>query len=259
MLQLVADIGNTETAVGLVESKGHRVQRHWRLRTRPPRTKAELEVFLGSLLGQRGDRAPIPQAVISSVAPEAVPGYSAAFSALVQGPVQLVGPSSQLPVRLDVEEPRTVGADRIVNTLAASTLYQMDAIVVDMGTAVTFDCVTRDAVFLGGVIAPGPSAGLDWLAERTAQLPRVGLEPPARVLGRRTKACIQSGVFFSAVDSVDGMVRRILEEWAPEECVVVATGGLSRLIGPHARTVERIDPLLTLKGLSIAGAHLAQL
>jgi type III pantothenate kinase len=168
-----------------------------------------------------------------------------------------VGPDSALPIRLDVEEPRTVGADRIVNTLAACQLYRRDTLAVDLGTATTFDCITGDGVFLGGVISPGLPAGLDWLAARTAKLPRVELLPPQVVIGRRTETCIQSGVFYQAVDSVDGIVRRIREEWGRPDAYVVATGGFASVIGPHLATVDEISPFLTLYGLAMAGEHIA--
>ena len=165
--------------------------------------------------------------------------------------------AAALPIRLDVEEPRTVGADRIVNTLAACELYKRDTIAVDLGTATTFDCITTEGVFLGGVISPGLRSGLDWLAARTAKLPRVELQPPERVIGRRTETCIQSGVFYQAVESVDGLVRRIKEEWDRPDALVVATGGFANAIGPYLATVDEIEPFLTLYGLAMAGELLA--
>ena len=156
-----------------------------------------------------------------------------------------------------MEEPLTVGADRIVNTLAAKTRFGRDTIAVDLGTATTFDCITADGVFRGGVIAPGLSAGLDWLARSTAKLPRVELVPPETVIGRRTETCIQSGVFYSAVDAVDGIVARIRASWGSDDLLVVATGGFAPVIGPSAASVDRVEPYLTLQGLGIAGAHLA--
>jgi type III pantothenate kinase len=111
---------------------------------------------------------------------------------------------------------------------------------------------------LGGVIAPGLSAGLEWLVKRTAKLPHVELEPPMLVIGRRTETCIQSGVFYSAVDAVDGVVRRIKQEWGRPDALVVATGGFATVLGPYLTTVERIVPFLTLYGLALAGRHVAR-
>jgi type III pantothenate kinase len=167
-----------------------------------------------------------------------------------------VGPASPLPIRLDVEEPLTVGADRIVNTLAAREMYHRDTIAVDLGTATTFDCITGEGAFLGGVISPGLHAGLEWLAARTAKLPRVELRPPEVVIGRRTETCIQSGVFYQAIDSVDGIVRRIKEEWGRPDAYVVATGGFSTVVGPFLGTVDEVEPFLTLYGLAMAGRHI---
>ena len=156
-----------------------------------------------------------------------------------------------------MEEPRTVGADRIVNTLAVRELYGRDTIAVDLGTATSFDLITADGVFMGGVIAPGVSAGLEWLGRRTAKLPRVELIPPEAAIGRRTETCIQSGVFYSAVDGVDGVVRRIVAEWGRADPYVVATGGFATVVGPHCTTVQHIEPFLTLYGLAIAGEELS--
>jgi type III pantothenate kinase len=181
-----------------------------------------------------------------------------ALARVSSGPLYSVGPDSDLPITLDVEEPRTVGADRIVNTLAAARLYGRDTVAVDLGTATTFDVITAEGVFKGGVIAPGVSAGLEWLGRRTAKLPTVRLVPPGRVVGRRTEACIQSGIFYSVVDGVDGVVRRILEEWGRPDMHVVATGGFAGVVAAHCRTVETIEPFLTLYGLALAGFWLAE-
>jgi type III pantothenate kinase len=150
-----------------------------------------------------------------------------------------------------------VGADRIANTLAARELYHRDSIVVDLGTAPTFDCITSDGVFRGGVISPGVPAGLEWLASRTAKLPLVELRPPSVVIGRRTETCIQSGVFYQAVEGVDGIVRRIKEEWGKPDACVAVTGGFATTIGPHLSGVDAIEPFLTLYGLAMAGDELA--
>ena len=168
----------------------------------------------------------------------------------------IIDTQSDLPIELDVEEPMSVGADRIVNTLAARELYHRDTIVVDLGTATTFDCITTEGVFKGGVISPGLLTGIDWLASRTAKLPRVELTPPPTVIGRRTETCIQSGIFYQAIDSIDGMVKRLREEWGHPDAYTVATGGFANTIGPHLATIDRIEPFLTLFGLAMAGEYL---
>ena len=253
-MQLVVDVGNTETVVGLVQGRTE-LKAHWRLSTAVPRTVDEYRHLLGGLL--REAELPAPSAaVVGSVVPDATAVLVPTLRALVNGPVHVVRPDSKLSIRLDVEEPRTVGADRVVNTLAARELYGRDTIAVDLGTATTFDLITADGVFMGGVIAPGVSAGLEWLGQRTATLPRVQLTPPAATIGRRTEACIQSGVFYSAVDGIDGVVRRIIAEWGRPDPYVVATGGFATVIGPHCTTVQHIEPFLTLYGLAIAGLEL---
>jgi type III pantothenate kinase len=140
----------------------------------------------------------------------------------------------------------------MLNTLAASRLYGVDIVAVDLGTATTFDCIAGDGTFMGGVIAPGPRAGIEGLAERASKLPYIDLVPPDLVIGRRTETCLRSGCFFSVVDSIDGMVRRIKLEWNRPDAVVLATGGLAALIAPHCRTVDLLEPYLTLYGLALA-------
>lgn len=256
--QLVADVGNTETAFGILDLSGKQVLANWGASTRVPRTSSEYGVLLKAFLQERPVAAgAIRRGVIGSVVPSVTRTLREAMSAVVDGPVLRITADSDLPIRLDVEEPRTVGADRIVNTLAAKTRFARDTIAVDLGTATTFDCITADGVFKGGVIAPGLSAGLDWLARNTAKLPTVELVPPDAVVGRRTETCIQSGVFYSVVDAVDGIVARIRESWRPTDLLVVATGGFAPVIGPHAKLVDRIEPFLTLEGLGVAGAWLA--
>jgi type III pantothenate kinase len=256
-MQLVVDVGNTETVVGLA-AEPTRLAAHWRVSSDVPRTVDEMTVLLRSLLaGSGAERGTVSQGVIGSVVPSATHVWQESLGRLVSGDVITVGPGSGLPIRLDVEEPKSVGADRIVNTLAARELFARDTIAVDLGTATTYDCITADGVFLGGVIAPGLSAGLEWLDKRTAKLPRVSLRPPALVIGRRTEACIQSGVFYSVVDAADGVVRRIKAEWNRPDALVVATGGFANVLGPHLATVDRIEPFLTLYGLALAGRHIA--
>ncbi len=256
-MQLVVDVGNTETVLGVVSGRTD-LKGHWRISTKVPRTPDEYGHLLRGLLGEEGfAREDLTRAVVGSVVPAATAVLVPTLEAMVHGPVFVVDPAVSLPVRLEVDEPRTVGADRIVNTLAARELYHRDVIAVDLGTATTFDCITEDGVFVGGVIAPGVSAGLEWLGARTAKLPSVQFGPPGRVIGTRTEDCIQSGIFYGVVDAVDGMVRRIRGSWERPEALVVATGGYASLVGRHCATVERIEPWLTLYGLALAGELLA--
>jgi type III pantothenate kinase len=251
--RLVVDVGNTETALGLVDPSGPGILGHWRLSSGVPRTGDEMHLLLRSLLLQDGvDLETVAGAVVGSVVPSVTESFRGALERIFPGRVVVVDRAEGLPIRLDVEEPRTVGVDRFVNTLAASRLYERDTIAVDLGTATTFDCITADGVFLGGVISPGILSGEEWLARRTAKLPRVDFRPPGQVIGRRTETCLHSGLFYSVIDAVDGIVDRIRREWGTDP-LVVATGGFAGLVAPHSRSVERTEPHLTLYGLAMAG------
>jgi type III pantothenate kinase len=194
---------------------------------------------------------------LASVAPPVTQSITQGITLITGCSGVAVDATTPLPITLDVDEPLTVGADRIVNALAAVELFRSDAVVVDFGTATTFDCVTADSKFLGGAIMPGLRTSADQLTRRTAKLPATELRAPSRVIGRRTEECIQAGVLFGAADAVDGMVRRIAAEWPSKtKPRIVATGGLSPVVAPLTTTIELVDPDLTLRGLRIAASHL---
>lgn len=250
---LVCDVGNTETTLGIYE--GDTMRAHWRIMTAVPRTADEFGLLLRQLLIDDGiNPTHIMGASIASVVPRITAPLVAASKAwLHDKPVHLVDGRSKLPITLDVEEPQTVGADRIVNTLAASKLFGRDAIVVDLGTATTFDCITADGVFLGGVIAPGVLVMLETLVRRTSKLPATELILPQRTIGRRTEECIRAGVMYGAAESIDGLVRRIKAEWPGKQTpLVIGTGGLSETFQPLCTELNRVDPFLTLRGLQLA-------
>lgn len=249
---LVFDVGNTETTVGLFD--GDTLHAHWRITTDATRTPDEIaltlrgllassDIVLGSVLG----------VAIGSVVPSMTDPLAEACQSLCGVKPVIVDARSKLPITLDVLEPLTVGADRIINTLAASRTLGVDTIVVDLGTATTYDCITADGVFLGGVIAPGVRTSAETLFRRTSKLPSTELVAPERVIGRRTEECIRSGVVLGAADAIDGLVRRIKGEWpTPRIPIVIATGGLASMIAPHCTTIDRVDPHLTLVGLRLA-------
>jgi type III pantothenate kinase len=254
---LVVDVGNSETVIGLVSGESPVVTKSWRISTSVPRTGDEFRLLLRGLVEESGVAASgLRRSVLCSVVPSVTGPLSQALTGLLDRETIVVRSGDGLPIRLEVDEPLTVGADRIVNTLGAKELFGRDTIAVDMGTATTFDCITADGVFKGGVIAQGLKAGIEWLGRRTAMLPTVELTPPDRVIGSRTETCMQSGVFYSAVEGIDGIVRRIREEWASEDILVIATGGYAEVMGRHCRTVDRIEPFLTLQGLALAGEYL---
>lgn len=254
---LTFDVGNTETVLGLHESGD--LLDHWRIATTAARTVDEFGLLIRGLIRESGfSFDQLRAASIGSVVPPLTPILVEMCERHLGIRVAVVDARSPLPIRLDVEEPLTVGADRIVNTLAAAQLYKRDTIAVDLGTATTFDCITAEGVFLGGVISPGVTTAAETLVRRTSKLPRVDLERPASVIGRRTETCLRSGIFFGAVDAIDGIVERIKKEWSRPNVLVVATGGLATLIGPHCRSVERIEPFLTLYGLEMAYRHMEE-
>jgi type III pantothenate kinase len=243
---LVCDVGNTETTLGVYE--GDTMRSHWRIMTDVPRTSDEFGLLLRQLLIDEGiNPTHIVGASIASVVPRITgPLVEACKAWLADRPVVVIDARSKLPIKLDVEEPMTVGADRIVNTLAASQLFKKDTIVVDLGTATTFDCITSDGVFLGGVIAPGVLMMVEALSRRTAKLPK-------KVIGRRTEENIRAGVMYGAAEGIDGLVRRIKAEWPRTPApLVIGTGGLSETFQPLCKELEEIDPFLTLRGLQIA-------
>jgi type III pantothenate kinase len=253
---LALDIGNTETTVGLFA--GDRLAGHWRLHTAPQRTPDEWASALTACLTQAGHSTQeVRAAIVASVAPQVTQSLcEGVVGATTREPV-LVDGRSKLPITLDVDEPLTVGADRIVNTLAASQLFKRDTIVVDFGTATTFDCITGDGRFIGGVIMPGIRTASDDLVRKTAKLPATELTPPARVIGRRTEDCIRAGVLWGTADAVDGLVRRIKAEWPNKKAPqTVATGGLAGLVAPLSKEIESVHPDLTLMGLRLAAAAL---
>jgi type III pantothenate kinase len=253
---LALDIGNTETTVGLFA--GEHLEGHWRLHTTPLRTPDEWASALTAYLVQAGHSTQeVRAAIVASVAPQVTQSVCEGIALATTREPLLVDGRSRLPITLDVDEPLTVGADRIVNTLAASTLFKRDTIVVDFGTATTFDCITHDGRFIGGVIMPGIRTASDDLVRKTAKLPATELTPPPRVIGRRTEDCIRAGVLWGTADAVDGLVRRIKAEWpkggTPQ---TIATGGLASLVAPLSQEIESVHPDLTLVGLRLAATAL---
>lgn len=253
---LALDIGNTETTLGLFLGDG--LEAHWRLTTTPPRTPDEWATAITSYLTQAGrSTQEVRAAIVASVVPQATQSVCDGVERATTVRPVLVDGRSRLPITLDVDEPLTVGADRIVNTLAASQLFHRDTIVVDFGTATTFDCITGDGRFIGGVIMPGLRTAAEDLVRKTAKLPATELTPPDRVIGRRTEDCIRAGVLWGAAEAVDGLVRRIKAEWpngsGPK---VVATGGLAGVVAPLCKEIESVHPDLTLVGLRLAAGAL---
>lgn len=244
---LAFDVGNTETTVALFDAE--RIAAHWRITTSLPRTPDEFSMLIRSLLHSDSiEVQTVTGSGICSVVPPVTEILGAACRDIVGSDPVFVDARAKLPIRLEVDEPLTVGADRVANTLAASRIWKRDAIVVDLGTATTYDCITADGAFIGGIIQPGVRTSAETLFRRTSQLAATELVRPKKVIGTRTDECIRSGVLYGAADSIDGLVSRIKGEWK-KDAVVIATGGLAPQLEEFCRSFDEVDPYLTLKGV----------
>jgi type III pantothenate kinase len=247
---LAIDVGNTNIVYGLFD--GERLVHQFRVESSRGRTADEYAVVLRQLLAMH-DVA--PSAVKGAVLASVVPPLTEPMRNLVRRAFGLeavvVGPGTKTGVAILYENPRDVGADRIANAVAAFDRFASAVIVVDLGTATTFDCVTPKGEYLGGVIAPGIQISADALFARAAKLPRVEIQKPAKVVGKTPQQSMQSGIVFGYVGLVDGLVDRLREEMSFPSCAVIATGGLARLIAPLSRTIEHVDDDLTLVGLRL--------
>jgi type III pantothenate kinase len=246
---LAIDIGNTNIALGLFRERD--LQHHWRVSTRREGTADEYGILLKNLFELGGI---LPSAVTGVIIASVVPPLQPIFEEMARdrfkmGPL-VVGPGIKTGMPILYDNPREVGADRIVNAVAAYEAYGGPAIVVDFGTATTFDAVSAKGEYLGGVIAPGIDISAEALFERAAKLPRVEIARPKVVIAKNTVGSMQAGLFYGYVGLVDGIVREMVKEMEREP-VVIGTGGLAHLILAESVTVQRIDPFLTLKGLQI--------
>jgi type III pantothenate kinase len=246
---LTIDVGNTNIVYGLFDHE--QLVHQFRVETGRGRTADEYAVVLTQLLSMHGIPASkVHAAVIASVVPSLTEPMSALALRAFGKEALIVGPGIRTGMSILYENPREVGADRIVNAVAAYEKVKGGVIVVDFGTATTFDCVTPKGEYMGGVIAPGIQISADALFARAAKLPRVEIAKPPKVVGRNTVHSMQSGIVFGYVGLVDGLVERLKEELG-YPCAVIATGGLARLITPLSRTIQEADDVLTLVGLRI--------
>lgn len=244
---LAVDVGNSETVVGLFH--GAELARFWRL-TSGRMTADEAAVALGLLLREAGGlQGETPSGVVCSVAPSLTGAWLAALERRCGAPPVEVGPDTAgLAIRY--RDRASVGADRLANAVAARRIYGAPAIVVDLGTATTFDCVSPTGAYLGGAIMPGVLTSAEELFRRAARLPKVELRPPRRALGRTTEEALRAGVLWGAAGAVDALVRRLALEMKGTPHVI-ATGGLARVLAAECETVNVVDEALTLKGLRL--------
>jgi type III pantothenate kinase len=243
---LAVDVGNSNTVLGLW--RGDTLERHWRLTTRRDATSDEIALSVRGLLGDgAGDDARV---IVASVVPSLRFSLRQALRQVVGREPLFIEPGVRTGMPILYEVPQEVGADRIVNAVAALEAVGGPCIVVDFGTATTFDVVTAKGEYAGGVIVPGIAISAEALFEKAARLWRVEIRRPDRVVGKTTAGSIQSGLYFGYLSLVDGMIDRIAAEIGGSPRVV-ATGGLAELFGGGSAKIEQIDPLLTLKGLRL--------
>lgn len=245
---LAVDIGNSSTVVGVFElgELAHR----WRLSTLPDATPDELALRIGGLLRFAGlEFEDLDGVVVASVVPTLTATFRTVAKRYLPPEPVIVEPGVRTGVSLRVDNPRDVGADRIVNAVAAHDLYGGPTIVVDFGTAIQFDVVSASGEFLGGAIAPGVATSAEAMVRRTARLPIVETTRPHAAIGRSTVTALQSGIVYGAAGQVDGIVQRLIAELGPG-VTTVATGGIAPAVLEACATIDHHDPSLTLKGLA---------
>ena len=241
---LALDVGNTQTAVGLYD--GGTLEQHWRLATEAHRTGDELGLLLGGLL----DVSSVDGIALGSTVPALIRAYEE-LAGRAEVPLLVIGPGTRTGIPIRYDDPREVGPDRIANAVAARERYGAPAIVVDFGTSTNFDVVSAAGEYVGGVLAPGIEVSMDALFQRAARLVKVDFVAPETAIGKTTESALRAGLVYGFAGQVDGIVERIRTELGDAAAPVVATGGLAELIAPHSRTVETIDPFLTLEGLRV--------
>jgi type III pantothenate kinase len=247
---MAVDIGNTNIVLGVFE-KGV-LLKQFRLQTDLGRTEDEYGATIDSLLRYGlGDSYSFSQAVICSVVPPLTPIFQLFFSDKLKIKALVVGPGMKTGVSIHIDDPRSVGADRVINALAARTLYGAPALVIDFGTAISFDYIGSDGSYQGSVIAPGVETSVTALSERAAKLPMIELSWPSSIIGKNTVAAMQSGSVVGAVCMVDGMIDHIESERG-KLLHVIATGAVEgEVVAKHSKRIKHFDSSLTLKGMQI--------
>ena len=246
---LAADIGNTQTHLGCFA--GESLRESWRLATDPVATADEIVLTISGLLGLRSiGVGELDGAIVSSVVPRLAGEYRRMCERYLGLECLVVGPNLRIGMSIRTENPHEVGADRIVNAVAAHARVDGPCVVVDFGTAITYDAISSEGDYLGGVIAPGIEISIEALASRAAKLPKIDLVEPEAVIGRNTEQSIQAGIVFGFAGEVDGIVRRLVNELGPET-KVIATGGQAAAIASFCERIDEVDEMLTLDGLRL--------
>ncbi|MED4601864.1 type III pantothenate kinase [Paenibacillus validus] len=246
---LVVDVGNTNIVLGIYEEK--QLLHHWRLSTNRSTTADEYGIMMYNLFQHAGiELDQVEGVIISSVVPPLMFVLEHLCLKYLKKTPLVVGPGIKTGLNIRYENPKEVGADRIVNAVAAIDLYGPPCIVVDFGTATTFDYIDESGQYIGGAVAPGIGISTEALYQRAAKLPRIELVKPKNVVGRNTVNSMQAGIIYGFAGQVDGIVDRIKQE-SGKDPRVIATGGLAELIASESRTIELVNPLLTLQGLQL--------
>lgn len=244
---LVIDVGNTNIVIGIY--KDDELYYHWRINTHKQQTEDEYGLLMKGLFREQGV-APedIEGIMISSVVPSLMMSLENMCTKYFGHTPLVVGPGIRTSLSIQYDNPKEVGADRIVNAVAALIEHEPPLIIIDFGTATTFCYINEQGVYAGGVITPGIHVSTEALYEHASKLPRIDLKWTNQVVGKNTVASMQSGILYGYVGQVDGIVKKIIEQTGSKS-KVLATGGLAELIASHSEYIERVDPFLTLKGL----------
>lgn len=251
---LVMDVGNTNIVLGVYDKNDLLI--HWRVSTDRQKTVDEYGMLFHSLFAynicnKKVDREDIGHIVISSVVPPLMPTLETVCRRYFNLDPLIVGPGIKTGLKIRYENPREVGADRIVNAVAVNELYGGPAVIVDFGTATTFCALAANGEYLGGAITPGIGISTEALFQRAAKLPRIELIKPASIIGKNTIVSMQSGIIYGYIGQVDGIIERMRKEMNESKALVVATGGFAELIKDDTKNIDKINPFLTLEGLRI--------
>lgn len=246
---LALDVGNTHTVIGIF--KGEVLAGHWRISTHREKTVDEYGIAIRSLLEYGEFKADaVTGFAVSCVVPPLIPILERVARRYFDIEAFMIEPGIKTGMPILYDKPQEVGADRIVNAVAAFTKYGGPAIVVDFGTATTFDAISQRGEYLGGAIAPGIMISAEALYQRTAKLPRIEIRKPEAVIGKATVTSMQSGLYYGYIGLVEGIIKRMVKELGGK-VRVVATGGLSTVLSPDTKLIEKVEPDLTLEGLRL--------
>ena len=249
---LAVDVGNTQTHFGLFRNSETTVAEHWRFATVRDSTGDELGAALQNLLGLRGlGFGDVDASIVSTTVPQLSEQWTLMARHYLRAPMLVVGPSLKTGMPIRYDNPHEVGADRLANAVAAYDRVHDTCVIVDFGTAITYDVVSAAGEYLGGIITPGAEISIDALYDRAAKLPKVELASPRTLIGKNTVDAIRSGIVYGFAGQVEGIVRRLRDELGPT-IFVIATGGLAGVLVPFIReTIDEVDDLLTLSGLRL--------